>query len=149
MSRWDRFQELMSPEGIAKQTRLVIEETLTCDHSLDNGLMMTEMTIGQFKQLKGFHGSRKMLKLLTSVWIGRLTRAFVLQNPWDADRATQLLLNSEEDERKAVDKLYAYFKNRFGEVDQETVDKLELMAAQMEVNNVEALKTLLEGRNVA
>lgn len=147
--QWKRLQQLMTADAIFEQTKAVIEETLSCLPTLDSSLMMVGMTIGEFKQLKGFHGSKKMLKLLTETWVGRLVRGYVLNNVHDTNRALHLIVNSEHNEHIAVDLLYIYFKETLGEVDWETVNRIELMASQMEINNAEALKTLVEGRNIA
>ena len=147
MDLWKRFSQLFEPDKIYYETRNVIDGSLICSSNLDSSLMMVGMTIGEFKQLKGFHGSKKMLKLLTDTWLGRLSRAYANQCPWDVVRVVDILSSPEQDKKllQAAEKLYKYYQQKLGEVDQETINKVDQKVEELKAIHHAFFKEMMKG----
>lgn len=107
----------------------------------DNTRLTTTLTVGEANQLGGFWQEQWVVTDMAAVFVGRLTRAMVIDSgiQLDADEIHELLTSTEAAEEQAVAQLMPALKANFGDVPVDVVlnniKRIELVMVASSPNN--------------
>ena len=139
----EKMLSYLTEKQLFEQTRDIIEETLS-DKWPDNTPFTIFLTAGQFRNLNGFYGSKLILKELSSAYVGRLTRFYVMEHPSAMNHIFEVMERVNSPEDKAVERLQKYFTQKFGPVSEERIKELDEIATGWGVEAGNYLQDFIE-----
>ena len=130
-----------STEKITRIMKEMLQETLSGNSYPDDTQFTMQLTVGQFRQMKGWFGSKLLLRYLTAIFMARMSRAALLAG--DFRLSTKLMFDSET-EIAVAKNLYEHYKEKWGEVDEARVKELNEIVCSWELQAGQALADLLK-----
>ena len=136
----NKAQEVMktlTKEHLFQQTKACIQDAL--NYPDEAAPFTLYITIGEFKQMKGFYGSRLFLRELMNAYIGRFARHAMFMHNLSIKEAFSILTENYKVEEEAITELQKYYIEKWGVVPEDKVKEYDALAASWQAQAAENL----------
>jgi hypothetical protein len=144
--------QYLSEQQLFDQTKEIIEEGLTSS-APDSEKFTYHITIGEFKKMKGFYGSKLVLRQLIATCVGRLISCYAQYNPSTLPKIISKIIEifklTDKAEEKAAEWLHIHFTKKYGPVSDERVKELDDIVMAWETQSLELIKKITDGGEIS
>lgn len=138
------LRNLLTVEHLTKANRDILNSVSKWPD--DTPFIPPHLTVGEFKQLHGFYGSRDMMKYLVSIYVSRFARAYAIHNGLDLSAVALQLMDTEEAEYEAADILSKEYTEQLGPVSEERVKELDVIVQSWCLLDNQGLEDIASGK---